>query len=167
MAKGCSYVRRKAECLDTALSRGILVIYYKSPEVPYCYYELVTPVIRAVKINVLSYPWYTVYWPYTTPPRALLLNSLSFSILLHVCGHCTTWAYTCVCVRLCVCVYIPGSYSCLPGSRIASQRLWLVVPLTGTEPASPPQQITWPEWGKHTHMAVSLQYRTVYMCVPE
>ena len=31
-----------------------------TPEVPYCYYKLVTNVIRAVKIHVLSYPWYTV-----------------------------------------------------------------------------------------------------------
>ena len=35
------------ECLDAALSRGILAIYH-TPEVPYCYYKLVTNVIRAV-----------------------------------------------------------------------------------------------------------------------
>jgi hypothetical protein len=34
------------------------------PEVPYCYYKLVTNIIRSVKIHVLSYPWYTVW--YTT-----------------------------------------------------------------------------------------------------
>jgi hypothetical protein len=45
------------ECLDTALSRGILAIYHK---VPYYYYKLVTNIIRAVKINVLSYLLYTV-----------------------------------------------------------------------------------------------------------
>ena len=28
----------------------------QTPEVPYCYYKLFTNVIRAVKINVLSYP---------------------------------------------------------------------------------------------------------------
>ena len=31
-------------------------IFHKTPEVPYCYYKLVTNVIRAVKISVLSYP---------------------------------------------------------------------------------------------------------------
>ena len=34
--------------------------HYAAPEVPYCYYKLVTNVIRAVKINILSYLWYTV-----------------------------------------------------------------------------------------------------------
>jgi hypothetical protein len=32
----------------------------KPPEVPYCYYKLVTMAIRAAKINVLLYPWYMV-----------------------------------------------------------------------------------------------------------
>ena len=32
----------------------------QTPEVPYCYYKLVTNVISAVKLNVLSNPWYTV-----------------------------------------------------------------------------------------------------------
>jgi hypothetical protein len=32
----------------------------QTPEVPDCYYKLITNVIRAVKINVLSSPWYTV-----------------------------------------------------------------------------------------------------------
>ena len=45
-----------SECLDTA------VVYWLSqtPEVPYCYYKLVTNVIRAVKITVLSYLRYMV-----------------------------------------------------------------------------------------------------------
>jgi hypothetical protein len=30
-AKGCSYARRNVECLDTAISRGILAIYHKPP----------------------------------------------------------------------------------------------------------------------------------------
>ena len=30
----------------------------QTPKVPYCYYKLVTNVIRAVKRNVSSYPWY-------------------------------------------------------------------------------------------------------------
>ena len=58
-AKGCSYAQRNMECLYTALNCGILAIYHKPPEVPYCYYKLVTNVIRAVKIHVLSYPWCT------------------------------------------------------------------------------------------------------------
>ena len=32
----------------------------QTPEVRYCYYKLVTNVIRAVKIHVLTYLWYTV-----------------------------------------------------------------------------------------------------------
>ena len=36
----------------------------QTPEIPYCYYKLVTNVIRAIKIHVLAYPWYTV--GYTT-----------------------------------------------------------------------------------------------------
>ena len=48
------------QCLDTALSCGILAIYHKPPDVTYCYYKLVANVIRAIKIHVLSYPWYTV-----------------------------------------------------------------------------------------------------------
>ena len=31
----------------------------QTPEVLYCYYKLVTNVMRAVNINVLLYPWYT------------------------------------------------------------------------------------------------------------
>ena len=45
---------------DATRSAWILAIYHKLPEVPYCYYKLVTNIIRAVKINVLSYLWYTV-----------------------------------------------------------------------------------------------------------
>ena len=50
-AKGCSYAQRNAEFLDTALSRGILAIYHKPRG---ALYKLVTNVIRAVKISVLS-----------------------------------------------------------------------------------------------------------------
>ena len=45
---------------DTARSHGILAIYHKQPKVPYCFYKLVTNVIRAVQIHVLSYPWFVV-----------------------------------------------------------------------------------------------------------
>ena len=50
-AKG-PYARRNVECLDTAHGHGILAIYYKPPEVPYCYYKLVTNVIRAVFCHI-------------------------------------------------------------------------------------------------------------------
>jgi hypothetical protein len=53
-AKGCSYARHKAECLDTALSRGILAIYHNPPRCLTAIIKLVTNVIRAVKIQVLS-----------------------------------------------------------------------------------------------------------------
>jgi hypothetical protein len=46
-----------AECLDTALSM-IYCPYTTNPGVPYCYYKLVTIVIKAVKIKVLSNLWY-------------------------------------------------------------------------------------------------------------
>ena len=59
-AKGFSYAQRIAESLDTARSRVYFGHIPQTPEVPYCYYKLVTNVIRAVKIKVLSYPWYTV-----------------------------------------------------------------------------------------------------------
>ena len=59
MAKGCSCSQRKAECLDTTRSHGILAMYHK-PEVSFCYYKLAINIIRTVKINVLSYLWYWV-----------------------------------------------------------------------------------------------------------
>ena len=34
--------------------------YTTNPEVTYCYYKLVAHLIKAVKIQVLSYPWYTI-----------------------------------------------------------------------------------------------------------
>jgi hypothetical protein len=40
-----------------------LVVYWPyitNPEVPYCYYKLVTNVVRAVKQNVVSYLWYNM-----------------------------------------------------------------------------------------------------------
>jgi hypothetical protein len=49
--------QRNMECLETAISCVILAIYHKP------HYKLVTNVIRAVKINVSSYPWSTVYIP--------------------------------------------------------------------------------------------------------
>jgi hypothetical protein len=51
MAKGYYLEGHNAECVDTALPAYIAHIP-QNPEVPYCYYKLVTKVIRAVKRNV-------------------------------------------------------------------------------------------------------------------
>ena len=49
---------------SSAWTQTLAVVYFgeipQTPEVPYCYYKLATNVIRAVKINDLSYPWSTV-----------------------------------------------------------------------------------------------------------
>ena len=50
-----AFLTRNAECLDTALSRGILAIL-QSTEEPYCYYKLATNVNRAVKLNIFLIP---------------------------------------------------------------------------------------------------------------
>jgi hypothetical protein len=49
------------DALRSAWTQLLAVVYwpYTTSPVPYCYYKLVTNVIRAVKINVLSYLWYT------------------------------------------------------------------------------------------------------------
>jgi hypothetical protein len=49
-AKGCVQALCVASRKRTALSHGILAIYHE-PEVSYCYFKLVTNVIRAVKKN--------------------------------------------------------------------------------------------------------------------
>ena len=61
-AKGCSNARHNAECLDTALVPQPWYIGHisQTPEVPYCDHKLITNIIAALKINVLSYQWYTV-----------------------------------------------------------------------------------------------------------
>ena len=46
--------------MRSAWVQPLVVVYWPyttNPEVPYCYYKLVTNVIRAFKIFVLSYPW--------------------------------------------------------------------------------------------------------------
>ena len=57
----------KHDAMRSAWIQPLAVVHwqlYHKPKVPYCYYKLVTNVIRAGKIHVLSYPWYTVW--YTT-----------------------------------------------------------------------------------------------------
>jgi phenolic acid decarboxylase len=47
----------------------------QTPKVSYCYYQLVTNVIRAVKINVSSYPWYTMIYHDIQPISIQGLNN--------------------------------------------------------------------------------------------
>ena len=47
IAKGCSFVRRNAECLDAALSWGYIGHIPQTPK-GYCYYKLVTNINRTV-----------------------------------------------------------------------------------------------------------------------
>jgi hypothetical protein len=49
----------KTRCNAECCRSGYIGNIPQTPEVPYCYYKRVTNVIRAVKINVLSYQWYT------------------------------------------------------------------------------------------------------------
>ena len=50
----------KYDTTQSAWTQPLAVVYchISNPQVPCCYYKLVTNVIRAVKINVLSNPWY-------------------------------------------------------------------------------------------------------------
>jgi hypothetical protein len=68
--------------IDTALSHGVLTIYNK-PKVPYCYYKLVTNVIRAVKINVLSDLWYSV-WNTTADSQSAFWTRTTQFIIQHI-----------------------------------------------------------------------------------
>ena len=63
MAKGCSSVQHNEECLDTALSCGILAIYHKPLR---CLIAIINW-LPTVKSNVLSHLWYK-FW-YTTAVR--------------------------------------------------------------------------------------------------
>ena len=74
-----TYARRIAECLDTAISRGI---YHIPKTTPYCYYKRVTKVIRAVKINVLSYPWYTVLYTMAVSQSAFRAGTTQWLMLV-------------------------------------------------------------------------------------
>jgi hypothetical protein len=56
--------------------------------VPYYYYELVTEVIRAVKTNVLSYPWYTVSYTTAVSQSAFLAGTTQF--IMAVTSHTQT-----------------------------------------------------------------------------
>jgi hypothetical protein len=52
--------------------------YTTNPGVPYSYYKLVTNVIRAVKINVLSYPWYKVRYTMAVSQSAFRAQTTQF-----------------------------------------------------------------------------------------
>ena len=55
--------------------------YITNHEVPYCYYKLVINVIRAVKIIVLSYPWYTVWYTTAVSQSAFRARTFQFIII--------------------------------------------------------------------------------------
>jgi hypothetical protein len=69
-AKGCSYAQRNLPIGHIPLT----------PEVPYCYSKLVTNIIRAVKINVLSYPWFTVWYTTAVSQSTLRDQATQFRI---------------------------------------------------------------------------------------
>ena len=51
------------DATQSAWIQALTVVYWPyttHPKVPYCDYKLVINISRAVKIYVLSYPWYTV-----------------------------------------------------------------------------------------------------------
>jgi hypothetical protein len=53
----------KHDASQSAWTQPVAVVYWPyitNPDVHYCYYKLVTNVIRTVKIHVLLYPWYKV-----------------------------------------------------------------------------------------------------------
>jgi hypothetical protein len=51
--------------------------------VSYCYYKLVTNIIGAVKINVLSCPWYTVWYTTAVSQSALRAQPPSWYIFIN------------------------------------------------------------------------------------
>ena len=62
----------------------------QTPEVPYCYYKLVTNVIRALKINVLSYPWYTTpvsQSAFRARPTQLIITDIKLLLKAVECVH--------------------------------------------------------------------------------
>ena len=51
----------------SAWTQPLAVVYWpycisQTLEEPYCYYKLVTNIIIAVKLNVLSFPWSDIPW---------------------------------------------------------------------------------------------------------
>ena len=74
--------------MRSAWIQQIVVVLYighipQTPKVPYCYYELVTIVIRALKINVLSYPWYTVWYTTAVNQSAFSARTTQFIIWIN------------------------------------------------------------------------------------
>jgi hypothetical protein len=50
----------RRDTMQMAWTQPLAMVYWQYTIKLYCYYKLVSNVIRAVKIHVLSYPWYTV-----------------------------------------------------------------------------------------------------------
>jgi hypothetical protein len=96
--KGLYQAIRLMSCLRTALSRGTFlcnkakggviygqyttakacVLIYHKPLMPYCYYKLVTNVITAVKIHVLSYLCYMVWYTTAINQSAFRAQTIQF-----------------------------------------------------------------------------------------
>ena len=66
------------------LSRGIMALIPQTPGVPHFYYKLVTKVIRAVNINVLSYPWLSAN-QHSGLQQPSLLNALYQAFTVTAC----------------------------------------------------------------------------------
>ena len=73
---------------------SIVIWPYNIPEVPYCYYKLVTNVIRTVKSNVLSYQWDTVWYIMAVSQSAFRARTTQFIMWLYTpctrCRKCST-----------------------------------------------------------------------------
>jgi hypothetical protein len=74
MAKGCSSVQHNEECLDTALSRGILAIYHKPLR---CLIAIINW-LPTVKTNVLSHLWYNFWYTMAVSQSAFRARTTQF-----------------------------------------------------------------------------------------
>jgi hypothetical protein len=107
--KGCSS--------GYSLSRGILAIYHK-PEVPYCYYKLVTNLIRVAEIYFLSHLSPSLCAPechqthlysttslitfpiYVTPLGSFPRRYCFCSSVMSVCCLCSLFLYLCLFIKI-------------------------------------------------------------------
>ena len=89
MAKGCSWARQQRGVPEYKPSAVVYLPYTTNPEVPYCFYKLVTNIIRAVKIHVLSYPWYTVWYTTAVSQSAFRAQTTQF-IIKYITHHART-----------------------------------------------------------------------------
>ena len=88
-AKVCSYAQCMHNATRSAWLQPLAVVYWPyttNPEVPYCFYKLLTKVIRTVKTNVLSYQWYMVWYTTSFSQSAFRAQTAQFilSVIQHV-----------------------------------------------------------------------------------